>query len=433
MATGILLALLSAACVIATYYAYEVRRLRAINSLPIDPEIKQIHITSNRSNDLNSPSAIIVSDDHGNILLKAEEVSTLPFSIHKVENAEKNIGRLGQMATDLLSGSARLPGKTIRLVFSPEVTRGLKDGTYTLMTTKSGEVLADAVKALPNGLKPVVEKGRLVQSGQVAQLAGGAFMLVSIAVSQAHLADIERSLGGIRKSISDLRDHIENQDRADIVGSLNYLQDMLAHLQNLSDPSMISSEKSHALESLMRESFVWLDLVQSDMESLVKNISAIESKDKIGTKYTYTVIKDHVARSWPLIARYEMYLQLSAAAHVIVTYLDPTAAKFTRPKGGTEDWLRVVDRFRDEITSKTQSLIGSSIANSDELISFRNSEINRLAHESHFSAYSIVNDYKHLISKLDDFVHGLMTKSGQVQLALRYDDEGKVEEAAFLT
>ncbi len=357
----------------------------------------------------------------------------MPFSIRRVENSEKSINRLGQIATDFLSGSARLPGKTIRLVFSPEVTRGLKDGTYTLMTTKSGEVLADAVKNLPKGLKPVVEKGRLVQSGQVAQLAGGAFMLISIAVSQAHLADIERSLGGIKKSIADLRDHIENQDRANIVGSLNYLQDMFVHLQNLSDPNMISSEKSHELESLMRDSFVWLDLVQSDMESLVKSISAIESKDTIGTKYTYTDIKDHVAKSLPLIARYELYLQLSAAAHVIVTYLDPTGAKFTRPKAGTEDWLRVVDRLRDEIKSKTQSLIGYSIANSDELIAFRNDEINRLAHEHHFSAYSIVNTYKNTISKLDDFVNGLMTKSGEVQLALRYDDEGKVQEAAFLT
>jgi len=47
MTTGILIALLFAACVIATYYAYEVRKLRVKNLLPAAPEIEQFHIESN--------------------------------------------------------------------------------------------------------------------------------------------------------------------------------------------------------------------------------------------------------------------------------------------------------------------------------------------------------------------------------------------------
>ncbi|WP_138984450.1 hypothetical protein [Sphingobium yanoikuyae] len=71
MTTGILVALLFAACVIAAYYAYEVKKLRAKNLLPTDHEIEQIHIASNQDNQAITPASVIMSDDYGNILLKS--------------------------------------------------------------------------------------------------------------------------------------------------------------------------------------------------------------------------------------------------------------------------------------------------------------------------------------------------------------------------
>ncbi|WP_143560316.1 hypothetical protein [Sphingobium sp. Ant17] len=62
MTTGILIALLFAACVIATYYAYEVRKLRVKNLLPAAPEIEQFHIESNQANEVITPSSVIMSD-----------------------------------------------------------------------------------------------------------------------------------------------------------------------------------------------------------------------------------------------------------------------------------------------------------------------------------------------------------------------------------
>jgi hypothetical protein len=123
---------------------------------------------------------------------------------------------------DIFKGAASVPNKTVEVIFKPEIHKGLIDGTYKLMETKSGEILADAVDAS----NKVVGKARLIQGGKAKQLAGGAFQLVSIAVAQSHLADIERSLSAIKSSISEILERQENEDKARITGAFDYLREI---------------------------------------------------------------------------------------------------------------------------------------------------------------------------------------------------------------
>lgn len=432
MLSAVLAILLIAVSFAAIYFASKARN-QPSNSISVaTSEAREYDIKADLPDAPNTFSGITVVNGSGVAVIKAEEVFQLPFSAQKIEKAERSISSFSQAATDLLGGVAKLPGRTIRLSFSPEVAQGLRDGTYTLMTSKTGEVFADAMGVSASGRNVVVEKGRLVSSGQAAQLAGGAFMLLSIAVSQKHLADIERSLGGIKKGISDLREHIENQDRSNIAGAINYLEEMLGYVQKTANPGSISSEKSHALESLIRNSFVWLELVQSDMESLIRSVLSIESKDTIGTKYTHKEIKDHIAKAAAIISRYELYLKLSAAEHFIVTYLDPLGLKYTRPRDGADDWLRAIDRFKDAITARTQALTQSAFVD-PELLEYRNREVSTLAEECRFRAYQNINTYTKGMSKLNEYVKGMLAESGEVQIALRYNNDYEVEEAAFLT
>ena len=78
-------------------------------------------------------------------------------------------------------------------------------------------MLADAV----NSSGKFVGKGRLIEGGKARQIASGAFQLVSIAVAQSHLADIERSLGVIKDSISDVLKILQNEKRANITGAFD--------------------------------------------------------------------------------------------------------------------------------------------------------------------------------------------------------------------
>jgi len=100
-------------------------------------------------------------DSAGRSLMTAEDMTIIPFSARRVDLSNSGIPILGQLTSDLLKGGLSIPGKTIRLVFKPEIAQGLKEGTYTLMRSKSGDVFADAV----NAAHTIVGKGRIVQAG----------------------------------------------------------------------------------------------------------------------------------------------------------------------------------------------------------------------------------------------------------------------------
>lgn len=427
--TVFLVVMLVAVSIAAAYFARETQRLKRRGTVAA----ASASIIPTTNPDAYEVLDMSVVDHSGAVLMKVEEMASMPLSTRRIDQSDEQIGKIAQLASDLVSGSARLPGKTIRLVFKPEIAQGLKDGTYTLMKSKSGEVFADAVQVASGGANQIVGKGRIVQSGQASQIAGGAFMLLSIAVAQAHLADIERSLGSINRTLYNIQQHMESQDISKIAGALNYLKDMLPYLRDLADPNSISSEKSHEIESIIRESFEWIALVQRDLNDLVSSISNISSKDTLGTRYTYNEIMDQVRKLEPLVARYEMYLQLAAVAHTIVSYLDPMNKRYSRPRILSEEWLPSINAFKEAVSHKVKELISHSYVNTDELISFRSENVIRTAGEINFNAYSVSQKYSDAISRLDVFIQGMLTKAGDMQLAVRYDDSGQVQDAAFLT
>ena len=224
------------------------------------------------------------------------------------------------MAADLFKGTASVPNKTVEIIFKPEIHQGLGDGTYTLMKTKTGEVLADAVDSSGK----IVGKGRLIQGGKARQLASGAFQLVSIAVAQSHLADIERSLSAIKDSISEVLERHENEDKARITGAVDYLGEIATHMKELRCPDELSQQKRNAIESIIKDSYSWRNKLEEDMASLINNILNLRDLDTFGTGDTFERLKSLIERMRPLLKRRELFLNLSSAINFVTAYIDPT-------------------------------------------------------------------------------------------------------------
>ena len=165
---------------------------------------------------------LAVFNENGFKIIESREIQTMPARAYSVNSSDNAINRVKHMAADLFKGAVSIQNKTVEVIFKPEIQQGLADGTYTLLKTNSGEILADAV----NSSKKFVGKGRIIQGGKARQLASGAFQLVSIAVAQSHLADIERSLNAIKDSISEILEKHENEDKARISGAFDYLRDI---------------------------------------------------------------------------------------------------------------------------------------------------------------------------------------------------------------
>ncbi|BCZ81910.1 hypothetical protein PTKU64_55850 [Paraburkholderia terrae] len=374
------------------------------------------------------PDGVRFVDGQGAVVFEGSEIPAIPLNAVRQDASSHEIGRVAHLAADMLKGSISLPNKTVHLLFKPEIAQGLKDGTYELMQTKAGEVLADAVDAS----NQIVGKGRIVQAGQVRQLAAGAFQLVSIAVAQSHLADIERSLGSIKGMLSEVLERLENTDRSNISGAIRYLSEVAQTMKGRNPALEFSSEKSHVVEATVLDWYKWRDKVRDDMVGLAKEIMLLEDSDRFGTSNTHEELKRLVERAEPLLRRYELLLQLAAALTMITAYLDPTGQRYTRVRADNDEWLRTVASFRAVSEEKAKTFLSKALFTSNEMLRYRKTEILRLAHEVETRASGSVADFGHATEKVNQSLRGLVKEDGAVGVALYFDKNGAVKEAAFV-
>ena len=132
------------------------------------------------------------------------------------------------LALEAIRSAAR-SGKGLRVEFPPEVMEGLRNGTLQLLTTKSGEQLATAVKG---GSKTFAANARVVGSadtagklGAGAVLTTGAVVMLPIAIaaiaSYQQQQQLERALGNIQATLDRIEERLRDEEHGvcDAAGS----------------------------------------------------------------------------------------------------------------------------------------------------------------------------------------------------------------------
>lgn len=371
---------------------------------------------------------LAIFDDHGVKLLESREIEAIPTKAHRIESSSSAINRVKHMAADLFKGAASVPNKTVEVIFKPEIHQGLADGTYTLMRTKTGEVLADAV----NSSGTLVGKGRLIQGGKARQLAGGAFQLVSIAVAQSHLADIERSLSAVKDSLSEVLERQENEDKARITGAFDYLREISTYMKELRCPDELSQQKRNAIEDIIKDSYSWRNKLEEDMTSLINQISSLSDLDTFGTGDTFQRLKSLIERVRPLLKRRELFLNLASAINFVTAYLDPAQREFSRIDVNNFRWTELTESFKEAVLDRESALMGQAFWNSNETLQLRKDKLRSLSSDYQRTANDQQAAYLGLQSSLDGSMSRLIDPNGNVRVAISFDDRGEVGGAAIL-
>ena len=367
-------------------------------------------------------------DDNGLKVLESREIEKIPARAHIVDSSSSAINRIKHLAADLFKSTAGIPNKTVEVIFKPEIHQGLVDGTYTLMKTKSGEVLADAVDAS----NKVVGKARLIQGGKAMQIAGGAFQLVSIAVAQSHLADIERCLSAIKVSISEVLERQENEDKARITGAFDYLREISAHMKELRCPDELPQQKRNAIEGIIKDSYAWRNKLEEDMTSLINQISNHTDLDMFGTGDTFESLKRLIERIRPLLKRRELFLNLASAINFVTAYLDPAKRDYSKINVNEDRWADLIDQFKNSVLDRESTLMEKPFWNSNETLQLRKDKLRSLSSDYHRSGNDQQAEYLSLRSSLAESMSRLIDPSGNVRIAISYDDQGNVGGAAIL-
>ncbi|WP_448142693.1 hypothetical protein [Stenotrophomonas bentonitica] len=367
-------------------------------------------------------------DDNGTSLLECREIERIPARTHTLDSSGSGIERVKHLAADLFKGAASVPGRTVEVVFKPEIQKGLTEGTYSLMKTKSGEILADAV----DSSNKVVGKARLMQGGKAKQLAGGAFQLVSIAVAQSHLADIEKSLGVIRDSIAEIIERQENEDKARITGAFDYIKEIASHMRELRCPDELPQHKMNTIEGVIKDSYAWRNKLEEDMCSLIRQISTLTDSDTFGTGETFNKLKGLIERMRPLLARRELFLNLASALDFVTAYLDPAQRNYSRISVNEERWNDLLEQFGKAVSTREAALMGKAFWNSGETLQLRKDKLRSMTSDYHRLGNDQQASYLQVRRALDESVSRLIDASGKVRIAIAFNGQGGVGSAAIL-
>lgn len=374
---------------------------------------------------------LIVVDAEGRPLVKTRLITHIPAGAPTFSGQNDVAVKRGrQMAADLLKGVATLPNKTLELVFDPEIHKGLVEGTLTIMDAAGGGQRAMAIAS--DG--KIAGHGRLLEGGKAKQLASGAFHLLSIAVAQSHLADINRSLSEIQGAIEKLQRAIEDKDHAQLRGSMNYLEYLVGFMRDLETPDLFPQEKRNQLEAIKHQTMQWIEQLQLEALRLKSDIEQQKEIDTFGTGETHKALVAHAEKVNNLLQKRDVLLRILALLDIGTAYLDPTArGKWTlslaeKCSQSFQDIDALLTTQRDrsfELLSKAMfNRKGTLEQRRNELVS-QNEGMRTLTLE-HQKAYAATADM------LSQHLKKYRNEHQPIRTALTFDQHGEVCKVAML-
>ena len=219
------------------------------------------------------------------VILSIKPIAKLPMQ--RVRLSDPNgLAALNaqQLASDLVSRSMRLAGRSVQITFDPKIREGLKIGTLKIMSARGGGERAIAVDAVNSRIAGHAR----IKTAVGMQVGPVIFEIVSMAVGQAHLAEINKNLMHIRQGIEDLRAISKDEQLSEIFGSLTYLKDMAANVFCLQDSRELLAPKLQQLESTKLQLHRWLHRLKTEASRHRTTIATQKDEDTFGTGSAYS-------------------------------------------------------------------------------------------------------------------------------------------------
>lgn len=368
-------------------------------------------------------------DERGTVFIAGKELVSMPVGGTELPPTEGAGKLLTHLASDIFKGTVSIPGKTLEVVFKPEIQAGLRDGSLRLMKTNSGEALADAVSTASG---KVAGKGRVIQTGQVKQLAAGAFQLVSIAVAQSHLADIERSLTALKGGINQVLDNMEAADVASIKGGIGYLEAIADLVKSNGHPEQLSVPIQVTIAQLVASSNVWREKLFEDVRNLTTRIDRQVDLDTWGgTENTYKALLSHAEATDKLAKRQDLYMNFVKLLDFLLVYIDPLKAIYVRPQIDAAQWEALIEALKNSHAAKANGLIKARF-NSVEILEARRDKINRRMDDFVQLGTNRLRSYAEFSIRLSQQLDSFISAPEGVRLAVQFDDAGKVKKAMLM-
>lgn len=371
-------------------------------------------------------------DERGIPVVYASTCDGLPDEpLHPITDPN-DLKKISSLVAQTCHGAIGTHGRTVELVFKPEIQQGLKDGSLTMMKTKTGETLADAVHTGGANARKIAGKGRIVEAGKLKQLATGSFQLISLMVAQAHLADINKNLADIKSSVELLHKRLDASQLAKIEGRIYYLEGIIEKLRTGDFDYEVSLQIKNKVEATVADAFEWQSILFSDLKMIIDNTKDLKDSDRFGTGDTYNKLKSIVESMPSLVQRRNLLLKVASLLAFIQACIDPTKKEFSSFELQEDKWESQIAELVHQVHMKTDSFLTSARFNSQEILDHRKYYITSTLGTT--KSISDLNQqcFRSSQLKLRDNQRKILSSNGKLRLAVTLDEHGNAQKAAVI-
>lgn len=424
------LIILVATALVCTFVAYRLGLRRSLQL--VAPRQEVVSYPSVTGSEPSDTLDLDVTGIGGQILVQSRELERLPMHavLMQERNAELAIGRAKQLAADVFKGAISVPNKTIELAFDSSIKEGLLSGSLEIIGARGGgaRLMARQVDS-----KQIAGHGRVIVGGSGRQLAAGAFHVLSIAVAQSHLADINKNLEHIKSSVNKITQRMEQEEIGKFRGNITYLEYLVGFMRDLSSPDQVPVEKRVQLEDIRRESMGLMEGIREKIRLLKQSVEALESKDMAGSEGTFNELLKFGVQAARLIECRNLYLRQIALLNIATIYLDPFA------RDSSVDFFdSVCKESFYEAKSMTEALgirggqLLKAAFNTKETLNERKKKIVDLSNELLESVKEYQQGYDSSAQLMAQHFDRLKYGGNKARLAVGFDDRGDVSKVALL-
>ena len=373
---------------------FEIASLRKQYNLNQENTISQDNKQKNLL--LEYSEEIIVKDEESSSNLA--EIKVIDNnSLDKINFEEENsiaVGGISHLLSDITKGTISVSNKTIELVFSPEVIEGIKNGNLYIAESRAW------VKNVTT--ERFAGHAHIVEVGQTAQFLTGGYQLLSIAVAQSHLADIEKRLYSIDNSLKQIIEKLELEDKSRIQGAISYIKSILENIKKNDYKKELSPAQKNQIEQKNSDILHWRDKLLLEFDILVNDVYKIGNIDTFGTENIFNelkkVIKDRIN---PLKDRYSLLIELNLLLTILIKYIDPEDKEFTKIDINLDEFSKKIELISKSIEDKQQSKL-KSIFNKDYTLEDRKKVLDLLQNKYKDDFNNLSTDYKDKVLNIDN-------------------------------
>jgi|GEM_PF-4293235 len=318
-------------------------------------------------------------------------------------------------------------GQTYRLVFNPDVARGLRNGADAIVKSRD---VPGAVRAFTRDGKQISGQGNLLKAGKAAKMAAASFQMVSFVVGQAHLQGIQQKLASIEGKLSDLISSVVEGHHGKIQGNIDYMKEVAQSIiSGELAPENVSAYLTQ-LESIEREFLQLGQTLDAEASRLIHKIAQMDLDAAMDTIEDDQVKLIDCVDDYKILIRRAEGVLIGRACCVQLSQALPCPPEVLETRresisGQHQQWSKKFNKIHKDITKRTKELRGKfTFAETEEkLRSAVKSKSSKVLMEYERSATSTMDGIEQLREAEAMLMSGFETGESEFLLKIGSDTE----------